>query len=210
MHKIERMTEMSAKLKNFRSKVFQEEFPNLKCPAFDPFDWRAFHICITDMKTREIVASVRLRKCEPFYSQESFCIADFLGQNDKLIEVSRFCIAKPHRNTRVIFKMLKCLAMTAREFKASYLFGLSSSKKKIDEDYFQNSISSENYILRDFDCAPIRFEGPNTDTTKELPAILRAYLKIGARVLPSPAYDSIFDCWDYLTVMKTDDIHSKF
>ena len=44
------------------------------------------------------------------------------------------------------------------------------------------------------------------EAEKLIPSLLKAYLKFGAKVAGEPAFDKDFDCVDFLTIMKKNEI----
>lgn len=42
-----------------------------------------------------------------------------------------------------------------------------------------------------------------------MPSLLKSYLKLGAKVICEPAYDEEFDCIDFLTVLKRENLSNS-
>jgi putative hemolysin len=58
------------------------------------------------------------------------------------------------------------------------------------------------------------FKNDLTDLQKQeaeelLPSLLKSYLKLGSKVLARPAFDRDFDCLDFLTVLKRNELSAS-
>ena len=87
---------------------------------FDAYDFKCRHLIVIDQETGLTVGTYRLNTIETarstrgFYSAKGFCIENLT--TDVLhngIETGRACVAKEHRNTKVLFLLWKALIATS-------------------------------------------------------------------------------------------------
>ncbi len=100
---------------------------------FDAYDFKCRHLIVIDRSTGETIGTYRLntletaRSVEGFYSASEFTIEDLpdtILQNG--IELGRACIAKDHRNTKVLFLLWKALLAYSKQAEKRYFFGCCS------------------------------------------------------------------------------------
>ena len=99
----------------------------------DEFDLTCHHLIVVERETNEVVGTYRLRTFEMarnidgFYSSGEFHLEDLpLEVLTQSLEIGRACIAREHRNTRVLSLLWKGLAMYILKTKKRYLFGCCS------------------------------------------------------------------------------------
>ena len=193
----------------------------------DQFDSLCDHLVIKSNVDGEICGTYRMLASDvssKFYSQGEFNLDSFLATDGIKLELGRACIHPNHRNGAVIDLLWKGIGEYARLTKASYLFGCSSvmtvSKpltKAIIETMKKNHMSSE-----EFNVAPIgkfkvdfsRVKGEDVFDEKfvmsKIPSLLKSYVSSGAKVYGNPARDLEFQCMDFLTILKLNEVSSSY
>ncbi|MBK7510643.1 MAG: GNAT family N-acetyltransferase, partial [Chloracidobacterium sp.] len=88
---------------------------------FDAYDFKCKHLVVLDRTTGKTVGTYRLntldtaRSIKGFYSANEFTIEDLPEEIlENGIEIGRACIARKHRNTRVLFLLWKALLSYSR------------------------------------------------------------------------------------------------
>lgn len=88
---------------------------------FDVFDFRCKHLVAVDRRTKKTVGTYRLNSIESagdvtgFYSYREFGIDTLPAKIlENGVEIGRACIARAHRNSKVLFLMWKALSRYLR------------------------------------------------------------------------------------------------
>jgi putative hemolysin len=189
----------------------------------DAFDAHCHHLIVEDMETRQIVGTYRVQSHEMaqvgmgFYSAQEY---DFSGLPKDLlrhsVEVGRACIAKDHRNSRVLFLLWRGLARYMTRSKKRYLFGccsLTSQNESEGQKVFA-VLRRDGYVnpsicltpTPDYRCAG---EEPLRAGRAKLPTLFKIYLDYGARVCSFPAIDRKFKTIDFLIMMDLDTLDDR-
>lgn len=185
----------------------------------DELDARFHHLAISLGSTGQIVGTYRMQTAQMalamggFYSEGEFDLSrippDIL-QNS--VEIGRACVAKEHRNGRVLQLLWRGLAQYLMWNEKRYLFGCCSlTSQDRDLGYRVHQFLLEEghahpacrVLPRDgLECPadPVR-EGPRPDV--RIPALFQSYLNLGARVCGPPAIDRQFQTIDYLVLLDT-------
>ncbi len=190
---------------------------------FDAFDFKCGHLIVIDRHTEETVGTYRLNTLETagsirgFYSADEFTIEDLpqdILQNG--IEIGRACIAKDHRNTKVLFLLWKGLLSYLNFAEKRYFFGCCSiftQDIKAGSSAFKQ-LRGDGHTHEQFSVTP-KHDGLSTDDTPgneriELPALFNMYLRIGAKVCGPPMIDREFGTIDFFVVFDTTKINEKY
>ncbi len=214
-----------------RTKVFFEEFAGKDSNNELDIDWIDLHadfLIIVDNTSGETLATYRLISSlysSSFYSQSEFFLESFLNTRDSKLELSRACIRADKRNSGIFLHLLwKGLAEYIRLTKARYLFGCSSVQTlKLPELIgLYHQLEDEQGLSQDFAIKPLpnydliksssflRLERRADFTSIDLPPLLAAYRKAGAKIHGEPAYDADFQCLDLFTILDCSEEPTAF
>lgn len=181
----------------------------------DEFDRRFHHLLITEGGTvgGEIVGTYRMQtgamaERGGYYSSGLFALETLPRPVlASAVEIGRACVARPHRNGRVLHLLWRGLAQYLSWNRKHILFGCCSLTSQ-DEAL---GTATHRYLLeagavhREFrvdpqpGCACADEGGPGKST--RLPTLFRAYLDMGAKVLGPPAIDRAFGTIDWLVLL---------
>ncbi len=217
-----------------RHQIFINEFQGIDNEGldFDKFDYFFDHLIIVHKETNKIIGTYRLN-CTS-YSMESYTALEFdtsnlLNRPGPHLELGRACIHKSFRKGSVISLLWRGIAEYMKLSNSNVLFGCSSVKinnardaalvYKYLLDLGHVSVESlsrptEEYQMKDFDSWFHFFrngltENQQIEADNLLPSLLKSYLKQGAKVACEPAFDKDFDCIDFLTVLKKEDLSNS-
>jgi L-ornithine Nalpha-acyltransferase len=182
----------------------------------DKYDKYCKHLIVKEKDTNKIIATYRMlpswemNKDLGFYTSSEFDISSLKLEEGINLETGRACIRKEHRGTNLIIIML-WLGMKeyCKENNVENIFGVTSipkcSLKEISSLY--NVLKQKNLIdLNEKVKSLIKVDIiPNytKDYKKELfPSLLKAYTKMGAKIVGKPYYDPIFGCYDFFTILN--------
>jgi len=193
----------------------------------DDLDPWFHHLMILSRDTGRAVGTYRLQTAEMaaagrgFYSAGEYDLsglpAAFLGG---AIEVGRACVAKEHRNGRVLNLLWRGLAQYMTHNAKRYLFGccsLTSQEPALGVATLQY-LKQRNLLHNGFSAPPLpdlncEFLAEPDDITNQpvhIPALFQSYLNLGAKVCGGPALDRLFKTIDFLVVLDIEalDVHS--
>ncbi|NNE99805.1 MAG: GNAT family N-acetyltransferase [Pyrinomonadaceae bacterium] len=193
---------------------------------FDKYDLHCEHLIVTDRETGETVGTYRLNTIERartaggFYAYTEFSIEDLpKGFLENSIELGRACIAREHRNSRVLFMLWKGLANYLTVTKKRFLFGCCSiftqdgdlARTVLDRLKTDGSVHDAIVVSPrpDRTCLPEDFVSDGS-VEFDLPALVKIYLRIGAKVCGEPAIDREFKTIDYFVVFDVETINRKY
>lgn len=210
-----------------RTAVFLQEFAGHEDSSridIEDRDMKADFLIIKEAASGEVLASYRLicsAFTDDFYSATEFSIADFLDRPGCKLELSRACVRADKRNSGIFVHLLwRGISEYVQIAGAKYLFGCSSIQtfdlKQLVTIF--RYLKREGALAADFAIKPLpayellAIEGllaadksiATAFTERALPPLLLAYLKAGARVYGSPAFDEDFSCLDLFTVLDFD------
>lgn len=192
----------------------------------DELDLRCEHLIVTEKATGRAVGTYRLnsfetaRKASGFYASGEFhleCIPESVLTRS--VELGRACIAKEHRNSRVLFLLWKVLAGYLVATKKRYLFGCCSVftqdqriAAKLLQQLEMTGCIHPSISVRPRDehrIVPAGFD-PSAMAPLELPTLLNIYLRIGCKVCGEPAVDREMRTVDFFVVFDLETIKPKY
>jgi putative hemolysin len=190
----------------------------------DRFDRVCMHLIVVERATGEIVGTYRLqtletaRSVDGFYCAEEFALEDL--PTDVLagsLEIGRACIARAHRNSRVLFLLWKGLAAYAGLRHKRYLFGCCSLTSQ-DETvglWAEKQLQRGSHFHPDLAVLPREGlscsagESPLPEAEYELPTLFSTYLRFGAKVCSPPAIDRQFKTIDFLVIFDIETMDDR-
>lgn len=214
-----------------RHEVFYNEFQGLPADGidFDKYDAHFDHLIIFHKETRAVVGTYRVNSLQNShfsYTESEFNLKNIFELEGPHLELGRACIHRDHRKGSVLSLLWRGITEYMNLSEAKVLFGCSSlkftepDKAALVYKYFvqTNAISldlsaspTRKYSMPDFDLWCAGYHRKLTDeqiaeAEKMIPPLLKAYLKHGAKIVGVPALDNDFDCIDFLTVLKKEDM----
>ena len=210
----------------FKCELSDDRTSSVERIDLDEYDLQCEHLIVYENETKRAVGTYRLNTIESaidsngFYASSEFSIEDLpKGILDQSVELGRACIAKDHRNSRVLFMLWKGLANYLRLTKKRYLFGCCSIFEQ-DGNVAGNVLHQlktdghlhDSILVRprkDKACIPADFK-PGKQETIDLPALVKIYLRIGAKICGEPAIDREFKTIDYFVVFDLETISKKY
>jgi putative hemolysin len=192
----------------------------------DDLDPVFHHLLIACRESGEMVGTYRLQTAEMaqarqgFYSSGEFVLdglpADFI---EGAVEVGRACVAREHRNGRVLNLLWRGLAMYLIHNRKQHLFGccsLTSQDGALGLATFR-FLEDRGHVHPALLAPPLPGLGCDeadpaavAAARVHIPPLFQSYLNLGARVLGPPAIDRLFKTIDFLVALdiQTLDEHS--
>ncbi len=192
----------------------------------DQYDRHCHHLIVVEQSTDEVVGTYRMQTHDMatagagFYSDDEFVLSslgdDFLTQ---AVELGRACVARTHRNSRVLFLLWRGLASYMLHNQQRYFFGCCSLTSQDPADgWHVMQLLRERQLLHktlhvqpraQLACFDEDFDpGPSLERVR-LPRLMRTYMDYGARIAGPPVIDTQFKTIDFLAVFDMHTISSR-
>ena len=181
----------------------------------DEYDLACHHLIVIEEASGKLVGTYRLQTgamaaaAKGFYSGSEFDLSSLpLELLEDSVELSRACIAKPYRNTQVLFLLWKGLASYIAFNRKRFLFGCCSltSQDPAEGKLTMELLEREGHLHQQFQVAPKAAAvcyAPDfvaAAATVKLPRLFRTYLRFGAKVCGPPAIDRAFKTIDFFVL----------
>ncbi len=185
----------------------------------DEFDQRFHHLLIAERESGDVVGTYRMQTAEMaaglgYYSSGLFEVEGLPSSVlASAVEIGRACVARPHRNGRVLRLLWRGLASYLSWSRKTMLFGCCSLTSQ-DEALGAAThayLQARSHVHPTLRVSPRPACGcrpaPRSPlTAPHLPALFAAYLRMGARALGPPAIDREFRTIDWLVLLDTSEL----
>ena len=188
----------------------------------DDFDAHCAHIGVRDLNSGRLVATTRLldhqaaRRLGGFYSEEEFSLHGLARLEGPVLEIGRTCVAPEYRNGGTIAVLWAELAEVLNEGGYSYLMGCASIPMKdggIQAEAIMQRLRGRylcNEHLRAEPRTPLpRLQVPD-NLSAEMPPLLKAYMRLGAKICGEPCWDQDFQVADVFILLKRDQLCPRY
>lgn len=190
----------------------------------DVYDDQFLHMVVIDKKSEKVIATYRVqnyamaRAGVGFLSAAQFNFNQFpLHIQQQGLEVSRACIARKFRNSKVFHFLWRGLAILLYENRLRYFFGCSSVPSTNNQDanglvkllQAMEAYHSEIYVEAQpgYECA---YKDEEVDITQVvLPPLFNLYLRFRCYVCSAPSREEGFKTIDFLTVYDASTISDR-
>ncbi len=186
----------------------------------DDLDVHFHHLMILCRDTRDIVGTYRMQTAEMaerlggFYSSGEFDLGQIPASVMRnAVEIGRACVAKPHRNGRVLHLLWRGLATYLSWNQKNYLFGccsLTSQDPAVGIAAYKHlrARGVEDQAISSIPLKGLECTVPPGTTLPEphIPALFASYLSLGAKICGPPAIDRLFKTIDFLVVLNADEL----
>jgi putative hemolysin len=189
----------------------------------DDFDLRCHHLLVIDETAGEVVGTYRLMTSELGARDQLYTASEFdlAGIPDQVLrhgaEVGRACVAKEHRNGRVLQLLWRGIARYLDWNDKRYVFGCCSVPTLDPEQVASVSLklAREGHLHPRYHAAvrpSLRSASSDKLVAREgatLPPLFTSYLRLGAKVCGGPASDREFCVTDYFVVLDLRDVEPR-
>jgi putative hemolysin len=191
----------------------------------DEFDPHCHHLMVVQRSDRAVVGTYRLQTSDMaaagagLYTAGEFDLSSMpAAVLDASVETGRACVAREHRNGRVLNLLWRGLATYLKHNHRRYIFGccsLTSQDPHLARQTW-DFLSAGSFVhptirvrpLPAFECYGPDFV-PDPNVTVKLPPLFASYLKLKARIAGEPALDRAFKTIDFLTLIDVADLEPK-
>ncbi|KAA1172036.1 GNAT family N-acetyltransferase [Marinobacter salinexigens] len=212
-----------------RYRVFSEEYGSdlgAEIPGIDAdaYDAVCDHLIVTDMETGELVATTRILHqsnigpVDGFYSAGEFDLTALESLPGTVAELGRTCVHPDYRNGATISLLWSAVAEYLISHNVDYMIGCASigmSDGGLKAWRIARHLQQEYLADEHFRVSPLRELPHLTHTTVaersvDVPPLIRAYMRLGARVCGEPCWDPEFRCADLLVLLEVDKLSARY
>lgn len=192
----------------------------------DLFDDYCEHLLVRDEFTQEVVGTYRVlmpaqaRRAGSFYSDLEFDLVRLRSMRSQMVEVGRSCVHADHRHGGVILALWGALTQFMARNELEIMIGCASIPLDLNGSSGGHAAASLWRQLRGTHLAPIELQVQprlalplhrlNDSLEVEPPALIKGYLRLGAKVLGAPAWDPDFNAADLPLMLKTAEIPARY
>lgn len=217
-----------------RHAVFVEEMgarlPSLPgWPAghdIDRFDDYCEHLLVRTLEGQgtqaEVIGTYRVltpgaaRRAGGYYSDTEFDLSALRGHREGMAELGRSCVHPAHRSGGVILALWGALASFMHANGLNAMMGCASIGMR-DGGHQAASLWAQlqrshlaDPSLRAMPRLPLPVENLDQTLQVEAPALIKGYLRCGARVMGAPAWDPDFNTADLPMWMQMSDLPARY
>jgi putative hemolysin len=192
----------------------------------DLFDDFCEHLLVRDALSREVIGTYRVltpaqaKRVGSTYSDTEFDLTRLRSMRDRMVELGRSCVHPEHRHGSVILALWGALAEFMQRNQLDVMIGCASIPMwhngvisgdvaaSIWQQLKQSHLAPVEYQVRPR--LPLPVEQMNSNLQVEPPALIKGYLRLGAKILGAPAWDPEFNSADLPMLMRIADLPSRY
>ncbi len=209
-----------------RWKVFADELGarlNTTLPGHDVdlFDPYCDHLLVRDdegqlVGTYRVLPPHQAKRVGGLYAETEFDLTRLIHLRSRLLELGRACVHRDHRNGAVIMALWAGLAEYMQRHGLDAMIGCTSVSMR-DGGHYAASLWArlrrthlapiEDHLLPRL---PLPVDSLRQDLPAEAPALLKGYLRVGARICAAPAWDPDFNTADFPLLLRLRDVNPRY
>ena len=170
--------------------------------------------------TYRVLTPAQARRAGSFYSDTEFDLVRLRGVRDRMVELGRSCVHKDYRRGGVIMALWGALAAFMVRNQLDTMIGCASIPM-VHHGVITGDVAASIWRqLREKDMAPFEVqvwprlplpvERLDDSLDVEAPALIRGYLRMGAKILGAPAWDPDFNTADLPMLMRIADLPPRY
>jgi putative hemolysin len=221
-----------ADAQRLRYKVFAEEMgaklasapANPREPGYDidEFDSHCEHLLVRDQNEGKVVGAYRLlppenaRRVGRLYSESEFDLTRLAHLRAGAVEAGRSCVHWDHRNGAVIMLLWAGIARYMKRYGYQHLVGCASIPLRDGGHAAANlyaALKADQFAApeyRVFPRVPLPYERLRNGEATAMPALIKGYLRAGAKVGGAPAWDPDFNTADLFMFLPMKALNPRY
>ena len=192
----------------------------------DLFDDYCEHLLVRDEASGEVIGTYRVltptqaKRVGSTYSDTEFDLTRLRSLRERMVELGRSCVHADHRSGGVILALWSALAEFMARNKLDTMIGCASIPMQAGGTSSGQAAASIWRQVKQTHLAPIDYhvtprlalpvDKLDDSLNIEPPALIRGYLRLGAKVLGAPAWDPDFNSADLPMMMRIADLPPRF
>jgi putative hemolysin len=192
----------------------------------DLFDDYCEHLLVRDRESGAVIGTYRVLTPEQaarvgsFYADLEFDLTRLRGLRSRMVELGRSCVHPDHRHGGVILALWGALSQFMQRNRLEIMIGCASIPMLHQGMVSAHAAAGIWHQLRHKHLAPLdcqvlpRLALPIHDFDESLrvepPALIKGYLRLGAKLLGPPAWDPDFNTADLPMMMRTQDLPARY
>ena len=212
-------TEMGARL--------PQHLPGHDVDLFDDF---CEHLLVRDATSRRVIGTYRVltpaqaKRVGSTYSDTEFDLTRLRQVRDRMVELGRSCVHRDHRHGGVIMALWGALAEFMTRNQLDTMIGCASIPMQHEGPHgvvggghaaasIWRQVKEKHLAPIDFHVRPrlpLPIEQLDDTLDVEPPALIKGYLRLGAKVLGPPAWDPDFNAADLPMLMRISDLPARY
>jgi putative hemolysin len=166
--------------------------------------------------TYRVLTPAAAKRAGGLYSDTEFDLTRLRSLRSRVAEIGRSCVHADHRNGGAIIALWGALAEFMARNGLDTVIGCASISMR-DGGHFAASLWKQIAVthLASIDCQvrprlPLPIAHLRQDLQVEPPALIRGYLRCGAKLMGEPAWDPDFNTADLPLLLRTADLPARF
>jgi putative hemolysin len=192
----------------------------------DLFDNYCEHLLVRDVASGEVIGTYRVltpvqaKRAGSTYSDTEFDLTRLNGVRDRMVELGRSCVHPEYRHGGVIMALWAALAEFMVRNQLDTMIGCASVPMLHNGVVCGDAAASIWRQLQATHLAPIEhqvrprlalpLDSLNSGLVVEPPALIKGYLRMGAKVLGPPAWDPEFNSADLPMLTRLADLPARY
>jgi len=192
----------------------------------DLFDDYCEHLLVRDSASGQVIGTYRVltpvqaKRAGSTYSDTEFDLTRLRDMRGRMVELGRSCVHPDHRHGGVIMALWGALFEFMDRNRLDTMIGCASIPMLHNGLVTGDAAASIWQQLRQSHLADIQFhvrprlplpvEELDATLPIEPPALIKGYLRLGAKVLGAPAWDPDFNTADLPMMMRTADLPQRY
>ncbi len=192
----------------------------------DVFDDYCEHLLVRDAQTKGVIGTYRVLtpaqalRVGSTYSDTEFDLVRLRGLRDRMVELGRSCVHPDHRQGGVIMALWGALAEFMVRNQLDTMIGCASIPMLHNGSVSGHVAASIWNRLKQTHLAPAEYQVrprlplpvEQLDGTLEVepPALIKGYLRLGAKVLGPPSWDPDFNSADLPMLMRISELPPRY
>ena len=192
----------------------------------DMFDDYCEHLLVRDSASQQVIGTYRVltpaqaKRAGGTYSDTEFDLVRLRGLRDRMVELGRSCVHEDHRHGGVILALWGALAEFMHRNQLDTMVGCASipmrqggvpgghAAASIWRQVRQTHLADVEYRVTPRLALPVAQLDDSLQV--EPPALIKGYLRLGAKVLGAPAWDPDFNSADLPMMMRLADLPARY
>lgn len=188
----------------------------------DEFDAWCDHLVVREGDSQQVIGTYlilppeRARVIGRLYSDREFDLERIAHLRPRMVEVGRACIAPAWRQGPAILMLWAGLAHYMRRGGYTHMTGCASvslAGGAANAAAVRDELMTHHRVPPEQSCSP-RLSFPHHTLERaahaEIPALLKGYLRLGARIAGDPAWDPDFNTADFLILLALADLPPRY